>query len=229
MSGMHADEVVVEDEQVRRLLAAQHPEWASLPLRRLPPVGTDNQLFRLGDELLLRFPRIHWAADSAEWEHTWLPRLAPYSPVEVPAPVALGEPGEGYPWHWTVVPWIEGETPTPETFDPEEWGDSLGRFVRVVRDVPGMDAPVKTEGRGAPLPNLDEWVRTWTERADPSLVDRDAVLALWEDVHADRYRYQVEESPFEVGAYVEWAASVEDEAAERRARRERAAAETPVP
>lgn len=181
MSGMHADEVVVEDEQVRRLLAAQHPEWASLPLRRLPPVGTDNQLFRLGDDLLLRFPRIHWAADSAEWEHTWLPRLAPYSPVEVPAPVALGEPGEGYPWHWTVVPWIEGETPTPETFDPGEWGDSLGRFVRAVRDVPGMDAPVKTEGRGAPLPSLDEWVRTWTERADPSLVDRDAVLALWED------------------------------------------------
>jgi aminoglycoside phosphotransferase (APT) family kinase protein len=178
---MHEDEVVVEDETVRRLLAAQLPEWASLPLRRLPPVGTDNQLFRLGDDLLLRFPRIHWAADSAEWEHTWLPRLAPYSPVEVPAPVALGEPGEGYPWHWTVVPWIEGETPTPETFDPGEWGESLGRFVRAVRDAPGMDAPVTTEGRGAPLANLDEWVRTWTERADASLVDHDAVLALWED------------------------------------------------
>jgi aminoglycoside phosphotransferase (APT) family kinase protein len=181
MSGMHPDEVVVEDETVRRLLAAQLPEWASLPLRRLPPVGTDNQLFRLGDELLLRFPRIDWAADSAEWEHTWLPRLAPYSPVAVPAPVALGEPGEGYPWHWTVVPWIEGETPTLETFEPREWGESLGRFVRAVREVPGMDGPVKTEGRGAPLANLDEWVRTWTARADPALVSRDAVLAVWED------------------------------------------------
>lgn len=178
---MHEDEVTIADDAVRRLLAAQLPEWADLPVRRLPPVGTDNQLFRLGDELAVRMPRIHWAADSAVWEHTWLPRLAPYVPVTVPAPLALGEPGEGYPWHWTVVPWVEGATPTAESFDPTEWAESLGHVVRTVREAPAMGAPPVTEGRGGPLEALDEWVRTWTARADPSEVDPDAVLAVWED------------------------------------------------
>jgi aminoglycoside phosphotransferase (APT) family kinase protein len=184
MTGMHEDEIAVSDETVRRLLAAQLPAWADRPLRRLPPLGTDNQLFRLGDDLLIRMPRIHWAAESAEWEHTWLPRLAPYSTVPLPAPVALGEPGEGYPWHWTVVPWLEGDNPTPETFEPQEWAASLGRFVRTLREAPGMGAPAKTEGRGGPLPALDGWVRTWTSRADRTLVDPDAVLAVWQDALA---------------------------------------------
>ena len=184
MSGMHADEVAIDDATVRRLVDAQLPEWAGLPLRRLPPIGTDNQLFRLGDDLLVRMPRIHWAADSALLEHEWLPRLAPHLPVPIPAPVALGRPGEDYPWHWTVVPWIEGDNPTPSTFDPDEWAVSLGTFVRACREVPGMGGPVKTEGRGAPLPSLDPWVQEWTARADPAEVSRDAVLAVWADALA---------------------------------------------
>jgi aminoglycoside phosphotransferase (APT) family kinase protein len=184
MTGMHADELVVDDRTVRRLLAAQLPEWADLPIVRLPPAGTDNQLFRLGDDLLVRMPRIPGPAETVAFEHAWLPRLSEHLPVEVPAPLALGEPGEGYPWPWTVVRWIEGATPTPETFDVEEWATSLGAFVRACRDVPPMGGPVRTEGRGAPLAALDEWVRTWTARADPAEVSRDAVLAVWEDALA---------------------------------------------
>jgi aminoglycoside phosphotransferase (APT) family kinase protein len=184
MTEMHEDEVVIDDDTVRRLLAAQLPEWADRPIRRLPPVGTDNQLFRLGDDLLVRMPRIHWAADSAVYEHTWLPRLAPHLPLPIPAPVSLGVPGEGYPHHWTVVPWIEGENPTPESFDPDEWAVSVGSFVRSCRAVPGMDGPAKTEGRGGPLSALDEWVQEWTAKADASEVSRDAVLAVWADALA---------------------------------------------
>lgn len=178
---MHEGELPISDDQVRRLIDRQFPQWASRALTRLPPVGTDNQLFRLGRELLVRMPRIDWAASSAEWEHRWLPRLAPHLSTPIPAPVALGEPGEGYPWHWTVVPWFEGATPTPDALDPEEWAVSLGAFVRELRRTPGMDAPVKAEGRGAPLAALDEWVHTWAARVDASVVDPQAVLAVWRD------------------------------------------------
>ncbi len=181
VSGLHEGEIPISDDAVRRLVDSQFPAWAPQPLTRLPASGTDNQLFRLGRELLVRMPRIDWAADSPRWEHRWLPRLADFLTTPIPAPVALGRPGEGYPWHWTVVPWLDGETPTPATIDPEEWAVGLGSFVRELRGVPALDAPVTTEGRGAPLTALDEWVRTWTGRADRSEVDPHAVLAVWRD------------------------------------------------
>ncbi|MBS2937756.1 aminoglycoside phosphotransferase family protein [Nocardioides sp. J2M5] len=184
MTRMHDDEIAIDDETVRRLVADQLPEWAGLPVRRLPPVGTDNQLFRLGDDLLVRMPRVPGPAEGVAFEHAWLPRIAPHLPVTVPAPVALGRPGHGYPFEWTVVPWVEGATPTPGTWDPEEWAAALGAFVRACREVPGMDGPVRTEGRGAPLASMDEWVRRWTARADPAELSRDAVLAVWEDALA---------------------------------------------
>ncbi|USQ79268.1 aminoglycoside phosphotransferase family protein [Ornithinimicrobium faecis] len=184
MSGLHADEIQVDDSTVRHLVDEQFPQWSGLPLRRLPPTGTDNQLFRLGEELVVRTPRVPGASDSALWEHAWLPRLAPRLPLAVPAPLALGEPGAGFPWHWTVVPWIEGAEPTAESIDLEEWATSLAAFVRVCRAVPGMDGPVSTSGRGAPVAAVEAWVREWTDRADSALVSRDAVLAVLEDALA---------------------------------------------
>lgn len=47
---------------VKRLLASQFPEWAELPLRRLHPAGSDNVIYRLGDQMSVRLPRGEWAA-----------------------------------------------------------------------------------------------------------------------------------------------------------------------
>jgi allophanate hydrolase subunit 1 len=60
-------------------------------------------------------------------------------------------------------------------------------------------------------------------------VEEDELLQHFEEVHADTYRYGIEDSPFDVGAYLDWTATVVDEAEERRRRREEAAAATPVP
>jgi allophanate hydrolase subunit 1 len=60
-------------------------------------------------------------------------------------------------------------------------------------------------------------------------VEEHELLQAFEDVHADRYRYRIEDSPFDVGAYLDWLPTIADEAEERRLRREAAAAATPVP
>lgn len=60
-------------------------------------------------------------------------------------------------------------------------------------------------------------------------VDEDELLATFEEVRADRYRYSIEEQPLDVGAYLEMRSSVAEEAEERRRRREEAAAAAPVP
>jgi len=181
---MHPDEVPVPDELVRRLVDEQLPAYAGLPLRRLPPIGTDHQLFRLGDDLLVRLPRIGWAADQARSDWTWLPRLAPHLPLEVPVPVGLGEPAHGYPFAWTVVPWIEGENPTADNVDTTACAADLGGFVRALRGIDPMDGPLKTgTSRGVPLAACDDWVREWTAKAGDR-IDQAAVLEVWEDALA---------------------------------------------
>src|SRR5688572_3760041 len=95
---VHDNEVMASTEQVERLVAQQFPQWAGLPVKRLPIGGTDHALFRLGDDLVARMPRIEWAAGSAAKDARWLPLLAPHLPLRVPAPLAVGEPGLGYPF-----------------------------------------------------------------------------------------------------------------------------------
>jgi allophanate hydrolase subunit 1 len=104
--------------------------------------------------------------------------------------------------------------------------------------------PVESAGGyqllGRTLPVYDLAGRNAVFRDDPLLlrpadrvrfhrVEEEELLRLFDDVRADRYRYDRQEGVFDVGEYVEWLTTVRDEAEAARARREAAAAETPVP
>ncbi|MGZ4352612.1 MAG: aminoglycoside phosphotransferase family protein [Gaiellaceae bacterium] len=171
---MHEDELLFDETLVRRLLEEQFPEWAELPLERVPSDGTDNALFRLGDELVVRLPRIDWAVAARKLEHEWLPRLAPQLPVEIPAPVALGEPAAGYPWPWSVYRWIDGERPVAGEFDDAV---ALARFAKALRRIGTAGAPVAR--RGAPFSLEHEQARAALAQLDGA-VDADAALAVLE-------------------------------------------------
>src|SRR5262245_26260638 len=105
---MHADELDIGVPLVRRLLAAQFPQWMHLPVQPVPSAGTDNALFRLGDDLALRLPRRASTAVQPEKESRWLPRLAPFLPLAIPVPLATGTPGADYPFSWSVCRWLQG-------------------------------------------------------------------------------------------------------------------------
>lgn len=174
---MHADEVMTDAAQVGRLLAAQFPRWADLPVTRVRSIGTDNAIYRIGDDLAARLPRVARAVGQIAFEDEWLPRLAPYLPVAVPETVAVGEPGEGYPWPWAVTRWLDGVNPADDTADTVDLATDLGRFVAALHRVDPAGAP--TAARGQPLRTRDAWVREWTPKA-AGLIDTSAVLAAWE-------------------------------------------------
>jgi aminoglycoside phosphotransferase (APT) family kinase protein len=157
---MHDGEVATSVALVRRLLATQFPQWAELPLAPVPSAGTDNALYRLGEELVVRMPRIHWAAGDVVDEWRWLPRLAPRLPLAIPAPLALGEPGEGYPWQWAVYRWLPGAdaTQTPVA-DPNQLARDLANFILALQRI---------ETTGWPTPEPQR-----CSRAEP-LATRDA-------------------------------------------------------
>jgi aminoglycoside phosphotransferase (APT) family kinase protein len=149
---LHDDEVPVTADDVRRLVAAQLPRWKDLPVTPLTEAGTDHLLFRLGDELVARMPKIAWASEQAASDARWLPRLAPHLPLTVPAPVALGEPDDAYPFRWSVAPWLPGaavadplDPSASSNLDLDAAAERLGVFV--AGDRPGGRAG---QGRDRP-------------------------------------------------------------------------------
>ena len=175
---MHADEVDTDIDLVVRLLAAQFPQWAGLPIRPVPSAGTDNALYRLGDDMVVRLPRIDWAIGDVEKEQQWLPELAPFLPLAIPVPLAKGQPGEGYPWDWSVYRWLEGEEATIESMaDPRQTAIDLAQFIAALQRIDVTGAP--PAGRGVPLAQRDAPTRAAIENLH-GLIDTDAVTALWD-------------------------------------------------
>ncbi len=159
------------------------PSVAHLPLVIVEPWGTDNAIWRLGSELVVRLPRIHWAAGQVELEALWLPRLARHLPVAIPEPVAMGEPANDYPYRWAVHRWIPGDGAVLDRIDdPVTFALELAGFIRMLQAVSAKDAPPATN-RARPLAEYDEATRDMIFRAS-HLIDAPAALAVWEEALA---------------------------------------------
>ncbi len=179
---MHVGEVDTDAPLVRRLLREQHPQWADLPLQRVPSAGTDNAMYRLGDDLAVRLPRIGWAVDNVAKEQRWLPVLAPQLPLAVPRPVAEGAATEEFPYPWGVVEWLPGEMATLDVLDdPVRAARDLAAFVQALRSVDATGGP--RHARGASLRHGDRMVRAGLAGVGDE-VDVEALLAVWSDAMA---------------------------------------------
>jgi aminoglycoside phosphotransferase (APT) family kinase protein len=180
---MHADEVHTDESLVRRLLAAQFPQWAALPIGRVESYGTDHAIYRLGDEMAVRLPRIEWATGQVDKEQRWLPLFAPRLPLAVPVPLAVGEPGEGYPWRWCVAPWLPGDNPTPDSLaDLRQAALDIAAFLRALRRIDATGAPRagrRNFYRGVPLAVRDEHMRATITALDGEFDSRVRTQA-WE-------------------------------------------------
>lgn len=185
---MHADEIETDGALLRTLLADQFPQWAGLPIELVDSFGTDHDIYRLGDDLAARLPRIGWATAQARKEAEWLPRLAPHLPLAVPEPIASGRPGDGYPFDWSIVRWLPGSAVNGTLADSDRAADDLAAFVVALRSIDTTDAPPRTPGRrGGPPGERDEQVRrSITELGDR--IVRAAVVRSWdESLAADRW------------------------------------------
>lgn len=175
---MHADEVHTDTGLVGRLIAGQFPQWKRLAIEPVPSAGTDNALYRLGDTMAVRLPRIKGAVEDVRREHEWLPVLAPQLPAAVPQPLAKGEPAEGYPWVWSVYSWLDGENPTVGGIpDPAALAGDLAAFVDALHRIEPHGAP--RAGRGVPLAQRDAPTRAALD-ALRGTIDTAAATSAWD-------------------------------------------------
>ncbi|MET8011329.1 aminoglycoside phosphotransferase family protein [Streptomyces sp. NPDC005271] len=175
---MHDGEWPIDAGLVRRLLAAQFPRWAGLTIEPVPSSGTMNALFRLGDELAVRLPRIDGAAPDVEREHHWLPRLAPLLPCAIPVTLGKGAPADGYPWPWSVNRWLDGENPEAGRIaGPGRLAADLAEFIATMRRIDPAGGPPAY--RGGPLTEEDRETRA-AIGALRGTIDTEAATAAWD-------------------------------------------------
>ncbi|HEY2709304.1 MAG TPA: aminoglycoside phosphotransferase family protein [Caulobacteraceae bacterium] len=148
-----ATDVSVTPDLACALLRLQHPDLADRPITLLD-AGWDNVMLRLGDDLALRMPCRATAASLILNEQAWLPVLAPALPLPIPTPVRVGGPALGYPYAWSVTPFIEGE---PADLAPPDrhQGERLATFLKALHRPAPDNAPLNPY-RGVPLGNRAE-------------------------------------------------------------------------
>ncbi|PON16094.1 phosphotransferase [Candidatus Entotheonella serta] len=163
LAGSPPAEFDIDIALVRGLLSDQHPDLANLSLR-LMDVGWDNAMFRLGDTFLIRLPRRELAASLIEHEQQWLPILAEQLPIAIPVPVRVGDPGRGYPWKWSVLPWLKGSSADQVEPRPDQ-AVRLGQFLRSLH-VAAPDTAPQNAVRGVPLSHRAEMVEARMHRLE---------------------------------------------------------------
>jgi aminoglycoside phosphotransferase (APT) family kinase protein len=183
--------VPIDDALVRRLVAAQFPQWSELPIRPVTPSGWDNCTFRLGDTMVVRLPIGEEYADQVAKEQRWLPILAASLPLSIPMPLAFGQPAAGYPWSWSVYRWLEGGSASSGAVaDLTGLASSLGRF---------LDALQHIDATGGPVPGLHNFHRggalgiydAQSRQAIAALkgtIDVDAATGVWEAALASAWQ-----------------------------------------
>lgn len=180
---MHPNQLAVSAGMVRKLVDEQFPQWRKLPVRGLASQGTVNALFRIGGEFLARFP-----LQPAEVEATrrWLQaearaarELLGRTRFPTPEPVALGEPGAGYPLPWSVQTWLPGTVATAE--DPGgsiPFARDLAEFIAGVRAIGTRGRTFSGTGRGGELRSHDGWMDTCFGRSE-HLLDVPRLRRAW--------------------------------------------------
>lgn len=186
---MHPDDLPVNDAMIRALVTQHAPQWAALPLQRVDSSGTDNAMFRIGSELVLRIPRRRSAVALLSKELDWLAHLHGL-PLKIPTLRYRGQLGPEIDREFGIFDWIHGETATPEMIaDADRAAIALANFLKALHNVPTDGAPVagpSNNSRGGPLAT----VTTRTVAAIKTVsdeIDASAAVALWEDAVSVTY------------------------------------------
>ncbi|MFC4012059.1 aminoglycoside phosphotransferase family protein [Nonomuraea purpurea] len=185
---MHANQLMVSPETVRALVDEQFPEWRDLPVRRVAAQGTVNAVFRVGDRFAARFPLQPGDVDTLrrllESEAEAARELVGRTRFPTPEPVAIGEPGPGYPFPWLAQTWLPGVVATDE--DPggsEAFAHDLADLIGDLRAVDTRGRTFAGHGRGGDLTSHDEWMETCFSNSE-RLLDVGRLRRMWKGLRS---------------------------------------------
>lgn len=180
-TAVHEDQIDIDLDTVELLLADQFPHLSSRSVSRLASSGTVNAIFRVGDDNAARFPLRRGdparVTDQLADEQRAAAEFADaVAPTAAPRPVAIGEPGRGYPLPWSIQTWVSGATATVD--ESERVASDLASAIARIRRHPTKGLTTRGRGRGGDLRSHDDWVEECLERSS-GLIDTGAARRLW--------------------------------------------------
>lgn len=183
---MHPGQLNLTPAEVTALVAHQFPVWGALSVTAVSSSGTVTSLFRLGDELVARFPLLPGEAGAVrrdlQSEGDAGMRLRSVATCPVSELVALGGPGPGYPQAWAVHRWLPGTVALDaEVAGSVDFARDVAGFVAALRKLPTDGVTFTGLGRGGDLRLHDGGVGHCLGRSTGQ-VDTAAVAALWAEL-----------------------------------------------
>lgn len=189
--GVFGKKILIDIFLVQQLIADQFPQWADLPITSVKSQGWDNRTFRLGEKMLVRLPSTEKYVSQVKKEAYWLPKLAPHLPLQIPVPLALGQPAEGYPWFWSIYQWIDGEAASYENIvNLNDFAIVLAEFLVALEKIKTKRGPLAGSQnfyRGGSLKIYDEQIQEAITILKEK-IDTNLALAIWNEALASHWK-----------------------------------------
>lgn len=184
---MHPDQLTISPRAVGELIAEQFPQWSDLPIHSISGAGTVNAIFRVGEQVVARFPLepsedIEAVRHELQVEAAAAQELRGRTPVATPVPLGIGEPGAGYPLPWSVVTWLPGDPATADNCSQSDsFATDLGAFMLAMRAIDTRGRTYDGNGRGGDLGSYDEWIELCLANSE-GLLDVASLRAIWDRI-----------------------------------------------
>jgi aminoglycoside phosphotransferase (APT) family kinase protein len=184
---MHPGQLSISPVTVRTLIAEQFPQWQHLQIEAVSSPGTVNAIFRIGDQFVARFPLISdddvaAVREQLRREAAAAEELIGHTPIATPRPIAIGEPGIGYPLPWSINTWLPGEPATADDCsESNSFAIDLGDFINAVRAMDTRGRTYDGNGRGGDLFSHDKWMQECMTYSE-GLLDVDTLRSIWAEM-----------------------------------------------
>lgn len=183
---MHPGQLSISASTVRMLVTEQFPQWQHLDVQPVPSPGTVNAIFRIGQDLVARFPLepddVVTARERLQLEAAAATELLGRTPYATPRPMAIGDPGAGYPLPWSINSWLPGKTVTADDVrESDSFATDLAAFIRAVRAIDTGGRTYDGNGRGGDLISHDDWMQQCLTHSE-GLLDVAPLREVWDEM-----------------------------------------------
>ncbi len=126
-------------EAILESLSINYPQFKNLSIKEVSLQGHDHISYRLGHIYVMRFPSDEAYSTQVIKEAEILPKIAPKLSIEIPRPILLLKPNDLFPYHFSIMRWVDGDVYDKKDIDNFDLIDKLATILVELRHLPQFE------------------------------------------------------------------------------------------